>query len=123
MWETSRGVHNWTDTTWDDIKTLTNQKTLKHNLLDTKQPETPAMTLDPQSAAKAFTNMLILLGKMRGIAWHPLIYVLHSNLQKDPTTQILKMRRKTPRLLADQGALTYQLMTSFVVGPPYCVLT
>jgi hypothetical protein len=39
------------------------------------------MTLDPQSAAKAFTNMLILLGKMRGIVGHPLSYVLHPNLK------------------------------------------
>jgi hypothetical protein len=39
------------------------------------------MTLDPQSAAKAFTDMLILLGKMRGIAGHPLSYVPHSNLK------------------------------------------
>ncbi len=66
MWGTSRGVDNWTNTTLDDIKTLTNQKTLEDNLLDTQQPETPAMILDPQSAAKAFTNMLILLGKMWG---------------------------------------------------------
>jgi hypothetical protein len=76
MWQTSRGVDNWTDTTWDDIKTLTNQETLKDNLLDTKQPETPAMIPNPQSAAKAFTNILILLGKMQGIAGHPLSYVL-----------------------------------------------
>jgi hypothetical protein len=47
MWRTSRGVDDWTDTIWDDIKTLTNQKTLKDNLLDTKQPKTPAMTLNP----------------------------------------------------------------------------
>jgi hypothetical protein len=39
------------------------------------------MTLDPQSAAKAFTNMLILLGKMQGIAGHPLSYVPCSNLK------------------------------------------
>jgi hypothetical protein len=81
MWRTSRGVDNWTNMTYDDIKTLTNQKTLEDNLLDTKQPETPAMTLDPQLAAKAFTNMLILLGKMRGIAGHPLSYVPRSNLK------------------------------------------
>jgi hypothetical protein len=42
MWRTSRGGNDWTDTTWDDIKTLTNQKTLEDSLLDTKQPETPA---------------------------------------------------------------------------------
>jgi hypothetical protein len=82
MWQTSRGVDDWTDTTWNDIKTLTNQKTLKDNLLDTIQPETPAMTLDMQLAAKVFTNMLILLGKMRGIAGHPLSYVPHSNLKE-----------------------------------------
>jgi hypothetical protein len=81
MWRTSRGVDDWTDTTWDDIKTLTNQKTLEDNLLDTKQPETLAMTLDLQTAAKAFTNMLILLGKMQGIVGHPLSYVPHSNLK------------------------------------------
>jgi hypothetical protein len=64
MWWTSRGVDDWTDMTWDNIKTLTNQKTLEDNFLDTKQPKTPAMTLDPQSSAKAFTDMLILLGKI-----------------------------------------------------------
>jgi hypothetical protein len=39
------------------------------------------MTLDPQLAAKAFIDMLILLGKMQGIAGHPLSYVLCSNLK------------------------------------------
>jgi hypothetical protein len=62
MWRTSRGLDDWTDTTYDKVKTLTNQKTLEDNLLDTKPPETPAMTLDLHSAAKAFTDMLILLG-------------------------------------------------------------
>ncbi len=33
MWWTSRGVDDWTDTTYDKIKTLTNQKTLKDSLL------------------------------------------------------------------------------------------
>ncbi len=51
MWRTLRGVDNWTDMTWDDIKTLTNQKTLEDNLLDTMQPKTLAMTIDPQLAA------------------------------------------------------------------------
>jgi hypothetical protein len=81
MWRTSRGVDNWTDTTYDKIKTLTNQKTLEDNLLDTKLPETPAMTLDPQLAAKAFTDMLIILGKMRRIAGHTLSYVPRPNLR------------------------------------------
>jgi hypothetical protein len=39
------------------------------------------MTLDPQLAAEAFTDMLIFLGKMWGIAGHPLSYVPCSNLK------------------------------------------
>jgi hypothetical protein len=100
MWRTSRGVDNWMDTAWHDIKTLTNQKTLKDSLLDTKQPETLAMTLDPQLAAKAFTNMLILLGKMQGIARHPLSYVPHSNLKR-PNEADIDYQTKAPRLLAN----------------------
>jgi hypothetical protein len=81
MWRTSRGVDDWTNTTYDEIKNLTNQKTLEDSLLDTKLPETPAVTLKLHSAAKAFNDMLILLGKMRGIAGHPLSYVPHPNLK------------------------------------------
>jgi hypothetical protein len=58
--------------TYDKNKTLTNQKTLEDSPLDSKPPETTAMTLDPHTAAKAFANMLIILGKMRRIAGHPL---------------------------------------------------
>jgi hypothetical protein len=67
--------------TYEEIKTLTNQRTLKNNLLDSKPPETLAMTLDPHSAAKAFSDVLIILGKMRGIAGHPLSYVPHPTLK------------------------------------------
>jgi hypothetical protein len=81
MWRTSRGVDDWTNTTYDKVKTLTNQKTLEDNLLDSEPPETPAMTLDSHSAARAFTGMLIILGKMRGIAGHPLSYVPHPSLK------------------------------------------
>ncbi len=108
--------------TYDKVKTLTNQKTLKDNLLDTKPPETPAMTLDPHLAAKAFTNMLILLGKMRGIAGHSLSYVLHPNL-KGPNDADIDDETEDPHLLASQGALMSRSMTSFAVGPPYCALT
>jgi hypothetical protein len=103
MWQTSRGVDDWTNTTWDDIKTLTNQKTLKVNLLNTKQPETPAMTLDLQLAAKAFTNMLILIGKMRGVAGHPLSYVLHSNL-KGPNNANIDNETKDPPPFGHPGS-------------------
>ncbi len=82
MWWTSRGVDDWTDTTYEKIKTLTNQKTLEDNLLDSKPSETPAMTLNPHSAAKAFSDMLIILGKMQGIAGHPLSYIPHPTLKR-----------------------------------------
>ncbi len=81
MWQTLRGVDDWTNTTYEKIKTLTNQKTLKDSLLDTKLPETPTMTLKPHSEDKAFNDMPILLGKMQGIAGHPLSYILHPNLK------------------------------------------
>jgi hypothetical protein len=38
MWRTSKSVDDWTDMTYDKIKTLTNQKTLEDSLLDTKPP-------------------------------------------------------------------------------------
>ena len=63
MWRTSRGVDDWTDTTYDEIKTLTNQKTLKDNLLDSKPPEIPVMTLNLHSAAKTFSECLLFLAR------------------------------------------------------------
>jgi hypothetical protein len=39
------------------------------------------MTLDLHSATKAFSDMLIFLGKMQGIAGHPLSYVPHPTLK------------------------------------------
>jgi hypothetical protein len=103
MWRTSRGVNNWTDTTWDDIKTMTNQKTLEDSLLDTKQPDTPTMSLDPQLAAKAFTNMLILLGKIRGVAGHPLSYIPCLNL-KGPNNADIDNETKYPPPFGQPGS-------------------
>jgi hypothetical protein len=103
MWRTSRGVDDWTDMTYDKIKTLTNQKTLEDNLLDSKPPETPAMTLEPHSAAKAFSDMLIILGKMRGIARYPLSYIPRPTL-KGPYDADMDDKTEDPRLLASQGA-------------------
>jgi hypothetical protein len=103
MWRTSRGVDDWTNTTWDDIKTLTNQKILKDNLLDTKQPKTPALTLDPQLAAKAFTDMLILLGKMWKIAGHPLSYVPSNS--RGPNDANIDNETEDPCLLATREPL------------------
>jgi hypothetical protein len=96
MWRTSRGVDDWTNTTYDEVKTLTNQKTLEDNLLNTKPPETPAMTLDLHLAAKVFTNMLIFLGKMRGIAGHPLSYVPRPNLKGPNDANIDKTEDPPP---------------------------
>ncbi len=81
------------------------------------------MTLNPQLAAKAFTDMLILLSKMRGIAGHPLNYVPHSNLKRPIDADIDDETKDPPCLLANQGALISKLMASFVVGPQYYVLT
>jgi hypothetical protein len=103
MWQTSRGVNDWTNTTYDKIKTLTNQKTLEDNLLDSKQPETPAMTLDPHLAAKAFSDMLVILGKMRGIAGHPLSYVLHPTL-KGPNDMDMDNETEDPPPLGQPGS-------------------
>jgi hypothetical protein len=92
---------------YDDqkIKTLTNQKTLVNSLLDTKPPENPALTLEPHSAAKAFNDMLILLGKMRGLAGHPLSYVLHPSL-KGPNDADPDDKTEVLCLLGSQAALT-----------------
>jgi len=93
MWRTCRPINDWTDVTWDEVSILKNQKTLEDSLQDQKIPETPAMTLDLQSATKAFFDMTVLLGKMRGISGIPLAYVVRFNpkspyntLYGDPTT-------------------------------------
>ncbi len=76
MWRTCQSINDWTDITWEEVSILKNQKTLEDSLQDQKIPETPAMTLDTQLAAKAFLDMVVLLGKMWGISGIPLAYVL-----------------------------------------------
>jgi len=76
MWRTCRSIDDWADITWEEVSIPKNQKTLEDSLQDRKIPETPAMTLDMQSAAKAFLDMVVLLGKMRGISGIPLAYVV-----------------------------------------------
>jgi hypothetical protein len=61
------------------------------------------MTLDPQLAANAFTNMLILLSKMRGIAGHPLNYVPRSNL-KGPNDADIDNKTKDPPPFGQPGS-------------------
>ena len=122
MWWTSRGVDDWTDTTSDEIRTLTNQKTLEDSLLDTKPPKNPAVTLELHSAAKAFNDMLILLGKMQRIAGHPLSYVPCPSL-KGPNDADPDDKTEDPSPFGQPGSLMSRLTTSFAVGPPYCALT
>ena len=81
MWRTCRSIDDWADITWEVVSIPKNQKTLEDSLQDRKIPETPAMTLDMQSAAKAFLDMVVLLGKMRGISGIPLAYVVQYNLK------------------------------------------
>ncbi len=119
IWRTSRGVDDWANMTYDKIKTL---KTLEDSLHDSKLPETPAITQDPHTAAKAFADMLIIFGKMRGIAGHPLSYVTRPTL-KGPYDANMDDNTEDPCLLASKGAPMSQLTRSFVVGPPYCSWT
>jgi hypothetical protein len=92
MWRTCRLIDDWTDVTWDEVSILKNQKTLEDSYKDQKLPETPTMTLDVQSAAKAFLEMTVLLGKTRGISGIPLASVVRFTLKSpynnfaDPTT-------------------------------------
>jgi hypothetical protein len=61
------------------------------------------MTLDPQLAAKAFTDMLILLSKMCGIAGHPLNYVPHSK-SKGPIDADIDDETKDPPPFGEPGS-------------------
>ena len=71
MWRTCQSIDDWTDISWDDVIILKNQKTLEDNLQDRKAREPPVMTLDPQTAAKAFLEMTTSLGKLWGITGLP----------------------------------------------------
>jgi len=72
MWRTCRPISDWTETSWDDVSGLKNQKTLEDNLQDRKAPEPPVMILDPQTAAKTLLEMTTSLSKLWGITGIPL---------------------------------------------------
>ncbi len=61
------------------------------------------MTLNPHSAAKAFTDMLILLGKNRGIAGHPLSYVPRPNM-KGPNNADIDDETEAPPPFGQPGS-------------------
>jgi hypothetical protein len=118
---TSRGVNDWTDTTYDKIKILTNQKTLKDNILDSMPPETPSMTLDLHSAAKAFTNMLIILGKMRGIAGYPLSYIPRPTL-KGPYDVDMEYKTEDPPPFGRPGSPYVSINNKFCCKAPILLI-
>jgi hypothetical protein len=66
MWWILKGVDNWTEMTWNDVKFLGPQKILEDSLLDTKEPKTPTMTLDQQLAAKFLPIRWFTLARGRG---------------------------------------------------------
>jgi hypothetical protein len=78
------------------------------------------MTLDPQSAAKAFIDMLIFLSKMHGIAGHTLNYVPRLNL-KGPYDADIDDETEEP--FGQPGSPYFLLTISFAIVPQYCVLT
>ncbi len=80
------------------------------------------MTLDPQSAAKAFTNMLILLGKMGRIAGHPLSYAPHSDL-KGPNDANIDDETEDSPPFGQPGSPYFSIDDKLCHRAPYCVLT
>ena len=82
MWRTCRGVDDLTDINYDDdLKHLQDQKALEDSLDDSKEPETPTMTLTPATAASCFTQMRMHLSKCRGRLGIPLDYVVRAQLK------------------------------------------
>jgi hypothetical protein len=113
MWWTSRGVDDWTERTWNDIKFLGPQKFLKDSLLDTKESETPTMTLDWQLAAKAFTNMVVHLGKKWGITDFPLAYVMCCTL-KGPNDADIDNETDNPPPFGQPGTTYFSIGNKLV---------
>jgi hypothetical protein len=62
------------------------------------------MTLNPHLAAKAFSDMPIILSKMRGIVGHPLSYIPHPNL-KGPYDVDMDDETKDPPPFGQPGSL------------------
>ncbi len=61
------------------------------------------MTLDPHTAAKAFADILIILGRMRGIDGHPLSY-LTCPISKGPFDADMDDNNKDPPPFGQQGS-------------------
>jgi hypothetical protein len=117
MWQTSRSVDNWTEMTWKDIKFLGPQKLLEDSLLDTKEPKSPTMTLDPLLAAKAFTNMVVHLGKRQGITGIPLAYVMHCTL-KGPNGADIDDEPKDPPSFGQLRSIYFYIDNKLIAWAP-----
>ena len=82
MWRTCRRVDDLTNVAYNkDVRPLQDQKALEDDLDDSKEPETPTMTLTPTTAAACFTQMKMYLAKCRGRLGIPLDYVIHAQLK------------------------------------------
>jgi hypothetical protein len=103
--------------TWNNVKPLANQKTLKDSLLDSKNPETPTMPLDLQLAAKAFTNILILLGKMQEITGIPLTYVAH-HILKGSNDADIDDETKDPHPFGQAGSPYFSIDDELIAWAP-----
>jgi hypothetical protein len=82
MWRTSRGVDDWTETTWDDISDLADQKSLKDDVRGTTAPSPSKLTLDTKTAAASFTHLKSYLRTRRSRKTGlPLDYVTRVNIR------------------------------------------
>jgi hypothetical protein len=82
MWRTSRGVDDWTKTTWDDISDLTDQKSLEDDVKGSTTPSPPELTLDTKTAAASFTHLRTYLRTRRSRKTDlPLDYVTRVNIR------------------------------------------
>ena len=82
MWRTSREVEDWTETTWNDIKDLADQKQLEDDVRSATTPPVPTLTLDAKTAAASFTHMKTYLRTRRSRKTGlPLDYVTRVNIR------------------------------------------
>jgi len=61
------------------------------------------MTLDPQTAPKAFLEMTVFLGKLRGITGIPLAYVPRFTLKSPNNVSLLMSRVPSYAIGRDRG--------------------
>jgi hypothetical protein len=75
------------------------------------------MTLDLQIAAKAFTNMVVHLGKRRGVTDLPLAYVVHCTL-KEPNDAYIENETEDPPLFGQSGSPYFSIDDKLIAWGP-----